>query len=403
MNLTKLFSVSLAAFLFFSGLNLFSQDKNKSEFIEPQKGYINTITEGADDFLKKPTEKKKLFKVDFTGIDHPVSLNDFRYEWHSETISQGLTGTCWSFSATSFFDSEIFRIHKKKIKLSPLFQVYWEYVEKAKRFVRERGDSHFGEGSEGNAVKRLFVDYGCVPIENYTGLLPGQIYHDHRKLFDEMNTYLQNVKKLGLWNEDDVVATIKNILNKYIGAPPEKFIYEGDEYTPKEFFTKVVDLDMKDYIDVLSVLEQPFNEYVEYTVPDNWWHDKSYYNIPLDVYMQKFKSAVKNGYTIAIGGDVSEPGYDSRSKCAIIPSWDIPPEYIDDNARELRFNNGTTQDDHGLHVIGYTERNGVTWFLVKDSGAGSRNVEPYGYYFYREDYVKLKIMDFMVHKDAFNK
>ncbi len=403
MNLTKFFSVFFMAAFIFSGVNLFAQEKNKSEFVEPQKGYINTITEGADDFLKKTPEKKKLFKVDFSDIDHPASLKDFKYEWHSEPVSQGLTGTCWSFSATSFFESEIYRVHNKKIKLSPLFQVYWEYVEKAKRFVKERGDSHFGEGSEGNAVKRLFVDYGCVPVESYTGLLPGQLFHDHRKLFDEMNTYLQNVKKLGLWNEDEVVATIKSILNKYIGAPPEKFTYEGDEYTPKEFFKKVVDLDMSDYIDVLSVLEQPFNQYVEYTVPDNWWHDKSYYNITLDEFMKKFKTAVKSGYTIAIGGDVSEPGYDSRSKCAIIPSWDIPAEYIDDNARELRFNNGTTQDDHGLHVVGYTERNGVTWFLVKDSGAGSRNVEPYGYYFYREDYVKLKIMDFMVHKDAFNK
>ncbi|WP_337866283.1 hypothetical protein [Ignavibacterium sp.] len=39
-------------------------------------------------------------------------------------------------------------------------------------------------------------------------------------------------------------------------------------------------------------------------------------------------------------------------------------------------------------------------FLIKDSGAGARNVEPVGFYFYHEVYVKLKIMDFCVHKDA---
>ena len=39
--------------------------------------------------------------------------------------------------------------------------------------------------------------------------------------------------------------------------------------------------------------------------------------------------------------------------------------------------------------------------LIKDSGAGSRNAGDKGYYFYHEDYVKLKIMDFMVHKDMF--
>lgn len=50
--------------------------------------------------------------------------------------------------------------------------------------------------------------------------------------------------------------------------------------------------------------------------------------------------------------------------------------------------------------MGYKEKDGVTWFLIKDSGAGSRNTGDLGFYFYHEDYVKLKIMDFMVHKDA---
>ncbi len=44
--------------------------------------------------------------------------------------------------------------------------------------------------------------------------------------------------------------------------------------------------------------------------------------------------------------------------------------------------------------------NGVTWFLIKDAGAASRNTGDRGYYFYHDNYVKLKILDFMVHKDA---
>ena len=111
-------------------------------------------------------------------------------------------------------------------------------------------------------------------------------------------------------------------------------------------------------------------------------------------------SAIKNGYTMAIGGDVSEPGYDGWHKIAIVPSFDIPAQYIDENAREFRFDNKTTTDDHGIHLVGYTNKNGVMWYLIKDSAAGSRNIDPAGYYFYREDYVKLKMMDFMVHKDA---
>jgi bleomycin hydrolase len=43
--------------------------------------------------------------------------------------------------------------------------------------------------------------------------------------------------------------------------------------------------------------------------------------------------------------------------------------------------------------------NGTDWYLIKDSGAGSRNNNHPGYYFYHEDYTKLKMLGFMVHRD----
>jgi bleomycin hydrolase len=148
-------------------------------------------------------------------------------------------------------------------------------------------------------------------------------------------------------------------------------------------------------------MQKPYWQQVEYEVPDNWWHNKDYYNIPLDDFMKILKSSIKNGYTLAIGGDVSEPGYYSWTKCAVVPTFDIPSEYIDEYSRQFRFSNETTTDDHGIHLVGYEELDGKTWFLIKDSGSGSRNTGDKGYYFYQEDYVKLKIMDFMVHKEMF--
>lgn len=37
-----------------------------------------------------------------------------------------------------------------------MYTVYWEYVEKTKRYVHERGKSAFAEGSEANAVTRMW-------------------------------------------------------------------------------------------------------------------------------------------------------------------------------------------------------------------------------------------------------
>ena len=116
--------------------------------------------------------------------------------------------------------------------------------------------------------------------------------------------------------------------------------------------------------------------------------------------MKTLKQAVDEGYSLFIGGDVSESGYFSFKDVAMVPSYDIPSAYIDEHARQFRFSNKTTSDDHAIHVVGYQERDGVTWFLIKDSGSGARNGANKGYYFYHEDYIKLKIMYFVVHKSA---
>ena len=398
----------LTATLCFALAAVFAQTpkKDKATFIEYKPGYYqNSILKGIEEYQKKDEAPapKKSFKIDFTGMDVPTSVDQFAKQWHNEPISQGNTGTCWCFSATSFYETEINRTTKQNIKLSEMYTVYWEYVEKAKRFVKERGNSLFDEGSEGNAVNRIWRTYGIVPLKDYTGMKTSQTFHSHAAMCEEMKTYLASVKTAAAWNEDQVIATIKSILNSYMGAPPTKINVNGTDMTPQEYLKNVTKLNLDDYVDLMSLVAKPYWEKCEYEVGDNWWHSKDYANIPLDIWIAIMKKSLKTGFTVAIGGDVSEPGFESYAQVAVVPSFDIPSEYIDENARQMRFNNGATTDDHGMHVVGYYEKDGKTWFLVKDSGAGSRNAgkgsKNFGYYFFHEDFMKLKMMDFVVHKD----
>jgi bleomycin hydrolase len=382
--------------------SLFAQDQNNRGLFEEEKDgfYKNEILKSIDEFNNPEKEKKKEFKLDFSGMDLPKSKDEFTSYWYNDPVSQGRTGTCWCFSTTSYFESEVYRLHNKKVKLSEMFTVYWEYVEKAKRFITERGDSAFEEGSEANAVPRIWKIYGVVPAEVYSGMMPGQKYHDHKEMIKEMKAYLDNLKATHAWNEDEAVKVIKSILNHYMGEPPTEFYFEGNKYSPKDFLHNFLKLKLDDYVDILSYMQQPYYQQVEYEVEDNWWHSKDYYNVPLNVFMDALKNVIRNGYTVVIGGDVSEAGYDSWHKVGVIPTFDIPSEYIDENARQFRFSNKTTTDDHGIHLVGYKVKEDEDWYLIKDSGSGSRNTGDKGFYFYHEDYVKLKIMDFMVHKDA---
>jgi len=301
-------------------------------------------------------------------------------------------------------ESEAYRLNKIQVKLSEIYAVYWEYVEKARRYVQERGDSEFGEGSEANSTTRIWKKYGVVPADAYTGLLNGRKYHNHEDMFNEMKSFLESLKNNSSWNEESAISTIKSIMNHYLGEPPARVTVNGMGMTPQQYLKDFLKLNPDDYVDILSYTQEPFFEQVEYKVPDNWWHNAEYYNVPLDVYMTALKDAVRKGFTVSIGGDVSEPGFDRYTQCAVIPEFDIPSAYINDDARQFRFSNRTTTDDHGMHLVGYLEKDGKDWYLIKDSSAGSRNndanAKEFGYYFFSEDYVKLKMMDFMVHKDA---
>ena len=372
-------------------------ERDKGKFVEKKNEFWDKIQYENKKF--KEAEKEK-FILDFEGMDLPLSKDEFKTCWHNDPISQGNSGMCWCFSTTSFYESEIYRTTGRKIKLSELYTVYWEYVEKARRYVQKLGDSYFEQGSMGNHIPIIWSTYGIVPAQDYTGLKEGQVFHDHEALFAEMQAYLKYVKENWMWDEETVLKTIKSILNNHIGEPPHTIKVDGKEMTPLDYFNNVIKINFDDYIDLLSLLEKPYSQFVIYPVPDNWWKSEKYYNISLDKFMAILKNALQNGYTVCIGGDTSEPGYYSYKEVAIVPSFDIPSDYIDENARQLRFSNKSTTDDHGVHIVGFMQKNGVEWFLIKDSGSGSRNGPNKGYYFYHEDYIKLKMMDFLVHKET---
>lgn len=393
----------LSAPLLLASVSTFAQDRqDKAIYAEPAKNpFWEKINSETSTFFSEKPEPKKRLTMDYTGIDVPRSLNEFKIVTADKPVSQGITGTCWCFSTTSFYESEAARKGKPGIQLSEMYTVYWQYVEKAKEFVRTRGTSIFDEGSETNAVQMMMKKYGAVPLQAYTGEKPGQPFHDHSKMIGEMRAYLDGVKERNAWNTEAVVSTIKDIMDHYIGTPPASVTVNGKTMSPKQYLTDVVGIVPDEYVTFMSLKSEPYWTSAEYKVGDNWWHSKDYYNIPLTDFMSAVKSSLKKGYSISIGGDVSESGIDSKKGLMMIPSYDIPSSAIDENARLLRFLNGATTDDHAMHIVGYTEKPNGTWFLVKDSGSGGHANDTHtGYWYMHEDYVKLKMMTATVNKAA---
>ena len=230
--------VTLAMAVALAVPTLAQNGRDKGTFEERKPGYYqNSILKGISDYEEKKevAKPKTSFKMSVEGMDLPTDPEKYTQAWHNDVISQGNTGTCWCFSTTSFYESEVQRQTGKKVKLSEMYTVYWEYVERAKYFVAQRGDMHLGEGSETNAVARMMEMYGVAPWSEYTGLKEGQKFHTHAEMFKELNAYLESVKERNMWNEAEVVATTKSILEFHIGTPPTKFMVDGKEMTPMEY------------------------------------------------------------------------------------------------------------------------------------------------------------------------
>jgi bleomycin hydrolase len=351
-------------------------------------------------FTSFAQDSKKIIAQQLLNYTLPQSSEQFNPLFHLPPVNQGETNICWSFATLSFIESELYRMGYVPIRLSVTFPAYYAFIEKAKYFVQCKGTSRFKAGDLFPIVLEVVQKYGIVPDSVYTGLKNNNLSYNHKSMEAELEDYMKEVKANATWDENLVVKGVEMIMRNHIGSPPQNFNYKGINYTPKSFADKHVNLNWNEYILVTSFNYAPFYSYTTLNVPDNWRHIDRYFNVPLDLFYSTIRKALQKGFTLAIDGDFSEPGRYGPKDVALIPAFDIPSNYITQEAREYRFEYGITSDDHLMHVVGYNELNGEDWFLVKDSWKDAFEGNNKGYFFYRHDYTKLKILAYLVHQDA---
>ncbi len=328
--------------------------------------------------------------------------------------NQGRTGTCWSFSTLSFFESEVMRVKKiKDVKLSEMFVVRKTYPLKAENYIRMHGNAQFAEGGEPTDVIYCWKNFGMVPREVYNGNLNETIGYNHKALDSTLLAEVKAVSAKDKINPTEWKQDVNTTLDKYLGQAPETFTYKGKSYTPKSYAAEL-GINPDDYFFLSSFTHHPFYKPFILEVPDNWaW--KQYLNIPLDELMATLDNALNNGYGVAWAADVSEPYFRFKDGLALVPeNWSnmsdddkntcfVKPckqQTITQEIRQAAFDDYQTQDDHGMHIIGLAkDQSGNKFYLVKNSWGTKRN-DCDGYFYASEQYVRLKTISITLHKKA---
>lgn len=346
--------------------------------------------------------------------------------------NQNRTGTCWSFSGIGFLEAELLRMGKGEYDLSEMFVVSHSYKDKADKFVRLHGCLNFAQGGSFGDVLYATKHYGAVPESVMNGLQYGEDQHVHGELeslaISYVNTVIKNPngKLSPVWKKG-----FDGIIDSYLGEIPEKFTYNGKEYTPKSFGEEL-GLNIDDYISLTSYTHHPFYTAFPIEVQDNWRWDLSY-NLPLDELMQVMDNAINTGYSIAWASDVSEKGFTrngvavaadvaafetsgsdqdkwvglSRSeKDAEIRKMIERPGCkeltITQEMRQKDYDNYQTTDDHGMLIYGIAkDQTGKKFYMVKNSWGTDNKYK--GTWYASEPFIAYKTMTIVVHKDALPK
>lgn len=351
--------------------------------------------------------------------------------------NQNQAGTCWCYSGLGFIEAELLRMGKGTYDFSEMYLVSNTYNDRAMAAIRTSGDVSFSQGGAFADVIYGMKTFGLIPEELMRpGVMYGDTLSNHNELSALTDAMVEAVakndklKKLQSGKDGLLCAkAIKAVHDVYLGTAPEKFTYNGKEYTPKSFYESL-ELNADDYVSITSYTHHPFYSQFVLEIQDNWRWSLSY-NVPVDEMIEIMDNAIANGYPIAWGSDVSEQGFRMgvRKGFCVLPAEGVeganlqgsdmarwtgmsakamqdeaakhptPQRWVSQEERQKAYDNRETTDDHGMVIYGTAkDQMGNEYYMVKNSWGDYG--EYHGMFYASKAYARYKTMNYVVHKDA---
>ena len=330
--------------------------------------------------------------------------------------NQYRSGTCWDYGTLGYLESEILRKTGKTYDLCEMFVVSKDYMDNATHYVRMHGYSQISEGGSCDDVIEVIRNHGICPEDAMPapGSLTGDPLANFKVFFPELDRTISSVvwnsgeRELNRYTAEEQAplrnsaprpgwqSEVQAVIDRYVGACPETFEYEGKTYTPQSFAASL-GLNFDDYVSITSYTHHPFNQRFVLEAPYKW-RLKPSYNIPIEQLMDALDKALDAGYTVAWGGDVSGEEF-SRTECiATLPDGVVPTQEL----RQQQWDDWRFTYDHVMLIYGKAvDETGKPYYLVKNTWG---ETGPYkGIWYMSRDYMTLNTTYIFLNRNALPK
>lgn len=264
-----------------------------------------------------------------------------------ERTNQERSGRCWMFASLNTMRYRtIKKFNLKTFELSQAYPLFFDKLEKSNWFLENVLDTleepldgrlmahlladPIGDGGQWDMFKSLVRKYGVVPKEAMPETACSRNTHDMDAC---LTRYLRGAAKRLRETADaeattndllamkkEMMGDVWHLLVTCLGEPPARFsvrlrdkddkVVLSGEFTPQEFFRRAVDMELDDFVSLISAPTADKPYYRSFTVSrlGNVWEDGTvrHLNLPIDELKRVAIAQLKDDLPVWFGCDVDQ-------------------------------------------------------------------------------------------------
>ena len=255
---------------------------------------------------------------------------------------QKSTGRCWMFAGFNIMRPVVIKKYNlKSFEFSQNYLFFYDKLEKANlflenmiatadkdltdRLLQKYLESPVADGGWWNYFTALIDKYGAVPKEAMTETVNSEKSRNMNYIIDNMlRTDAVTLRKMVndkrkskdiQAKKEEMLADVYRLLVYNLGRPPREFTWkycDKDEnivrkqYTPRQFFDEVVDVNLDDYVMIFDHAMHPYNKYYKMEYCRNIFEspDMDFINLDIDKIKELTLAAVLDSVPVWFAADV---------------------------------------------------------------------------------------------------